>query len=96
MAYRSVMGENCTMHATGGATDAHSFPELVTAGALFTIDMGPPINYHGLDEGAPLTDLENSGKILLYLLQQELAAPVEQLGDRMKGFMRMRVSAERL
>ena len=96
MAYRSVMGENCTMHATGGATDAHSFPELVTAGALFTIDMGPPINYHGLDEGALLTDLENSGKILLYLLQQELAAPVEQWTIAMKGFMRMRVSAERL
>jgi succinyl-diaminopimelate desuccinylase len=71
-AYRSIMGDNCPMRAIGGATDAHGWLELVTAGALFTDNLGPPVNYHGLDEGAPLTDLENSGKILLYLLLQEL------------------------
>lgn len=60
------------MRATGGATDAHGRLNLVTAGALFTENFGPPVNYHGIDEGAPLTDLENSGKILLYLLNQEL------------------------
>jgi succinyl-diaminopimelate desuccinylase len=78
MAYRSIMGENCPMQAIGGATDAHGRLELVTAGALFTDNLGPPVNYHGLDEGAPLTDLENSGKILLYLLLQELDIPVKQ------------------
>lgn len=78
LAYRAVMGENCPMYATGGATDAHEYNNLVTAGALFTTDFGPPINYHGINEGAPLTDLEDSGKILIYLLKQELNAP-EQL-----------------
>ncbi|MCW5198675.1 dipeptidase, partial [Desulfobulbus sp. F3] len=72
MAYRSVMGSNCPMQAVGGSTDAHGYLNLVTAGTLFTDSFGPPVNYHGLDEGAPLLDLENSGKILLQLLQQEL------------------------
>jgi succinyl-diaminopimelate desuccinylase len=84
IAYRAVMGENCPMRAIGGGTDAHGDLHLVTAGALFTDDMGPPINYHGLDEGAPLIDLENSSKILLYLLRQETGANsttvAEQLG----------------
>lgn len=71
-AYRSIMGENCPMRATGGATDAHGRLNLVTAGALFSDNFGPPVNYHGIDEGAPLPDLENSGKILLYILRQEL------------------------
>jgi succinyl-diaminopimelate desuccinylase len=71
-AYRSIMGENCPMRATGGATDAHGRTNLVTAGALLSENFGPPVNYHGIDEGAPLSDLENSGKILLYILRQEL------------------------
>ena len=71
-AYRSIMGENCPMRATGGVTDAHGRLNLVTAGALLSENFGPPVNYHGIDEGAPLTDLENSGKILLYILSQEL------------------------
>lgn len=66
------------MQAIGGATDAHGRLELITAGSLFTDDLGPPINYHGLDEGAPLTDLENSGKILLRLLLQEIEIPEER------------------
>ncbi|WP_170291604.1 M20/M25/M40 family metallo-hydrolase [Heliobacterium mobile] len=78
MAYRSIMGDNCPMQAIGGATDAHGRLELITAGALFTDNLGPPVNYHGIDEGAPLTDLENSGKILLYLLTQELGTKEEQ------------------
>jgi succinyl-diaminopimelate desuccinylase len=78
MAYRSVVGDNCPMQAVGGATDAHGYLDLVTAGALFTDSFGPPINYHGLDEGAPLSDLENSGKILLQLLLQELKSPQTQ------------------
>lgn len=77
-AYRAIMGNNCPMHATGGATDAHGYLELVTAGALFTTNFGPPVNYHGIDEGAPLIDLENSGKILLELLQKELCVQTSQ------------------
>lgn len=71
-AYRSIMGENCPMRATGGVTDAHGRLNLATAGALLSENFGPPVNYHGIDEGAPLIDLENSGKILLYILSQEL------------------------
>ncbi len=82
LAYRAIMGENCPMYATGGATDAHEYPNLVTAGALFTTDFGPPINYHGINEGAPLTDLEDSGKILIYLLKQELNAPEQLKGTQ--------------
>jgi succinyl-diaminopimelate desuccinylase len=63
-AYREVIGESCPMHAIGGGTDAKGHPELVAAGALFTESLGPPINFHGLNEGAPLIDLENSAKIL--------------------------------
>ena len=63
-AYRKVMGESCPMHAIGGGTDAKGHPELVAAGALFTESLGPPINFHGLNEDAPLIDLENSAKIL--------------------------------
>ncbi|HJV77140.1 MAG TPA: M20/M25/M40 family metallo-hydrolase, partial [Paludibacter sp.] len=81
MAYRSIMGENCPMQAIGGATDAHGYLELATAGALFTDSLGTPVNYHGLDEGAPITDLENSGKILLYLLTQELQLPEKPQSD---------------
>ena len=50
-AYREVMGESCPMHAIGGGTDAKGHPELVAAGALFTESLGPPINFHGLNEG---------------------------------------------
>ena len=68
-AYREVMGESCPMHAIGGGTDAKGHPELVAAGALFTESLGPPINFHGLNEGAPLIDLENSARILLRMMQ---------------------------
>jgi succinyl-diaminopimelate desuccinylase len=67
-AYREVIGESCPMHAIGGGTDAKGHPELVAAGALFTKSLGPPINFHGLNEGAPLIDLENSAKILLRMM----------------------------
>jgi succinyl-diaminopimelate desuccinylase len=76
MAYRRVMGDNCPLRAIGGGTDAHGNPRLVVAGALFTDDLGPPVNYHGLDEGAPLIDLENSRKILIEWLHREISAPV--------------------
>ena len=85
-AYRAVMGENSPMRATGGGTDAKGFLNLVTAGALFFDNMGPPVNYHGLDEGAPLVDLVNSGKILLNLLQQELPVSIAQDHSPTDGF----------
>ena len=71
-AYRATMGMNCPMYAVGGGTDAKGHPELVAAGALFTDNLGPPINFHGLDEGVPLIDLQNSAKILIHLFKQEV------------------------
>jgi succinyl-diaminopimelate desuccinylase len=71
-AYLSVMGKACPMYAIGGATDAKDHPELVAAGALFGRSMGPPVNFHGLDEGAPVDDLMNSAEIVLTLLRQAI------------------------
>jgi succinyl-diaminopimelate desuccinylase len=59
------------MLAIGGGTDAKGKPQLVAAGALFTSDLGAPINYQGIDEGAPIIDLVNSQKILISLLREE-------------------------
>lgn len=73
-AYRAAMGENSPMYAIGGGTDAKNHLALIAAGALFTQDMGPPVNYHGLDEGAPIVDLQNSANILMSLMEQELNA----------------------
>jgi succinyl-diaminopimelate desuccinylase len=67
-AYEKVMGTPTPMLAIGGGTDAKGHPALVGAGALFSDDLGPPINYHGLDEGAPLDDLRTSGRILYRLV----------------------------
>jgi len=67
-AYEEVMGTPTAMLAIGGGTDAKGHPALVGAGALFSDDLGPPINYHGLDEGAPLDDMRTSGRILYRLL----------------------------
>lgn len=71
-AYREVIGVSCPMRAIGGGTDAKGNPELVAAGALFTNSLGPPINFHGVNEGAPIIDLENSAKVLQRILENEL------------------------
>ena len=70
-AYRDAMGVDSPMLAIGGGTDAKGKPQLVAAGALFTSIVGAPINFHGIDEGAPIMDLVNSKKILISLLRGE-------------------------
>ncbi|CAN5343495.1 hypothetical protein BH09CHL1_BH09CHL1_18970 [soil metagenome] len=70
-AYRDALGVDTPMYAVGGGTDAKGQPELVAAGALFTDSLGAPINFHGIDEGAPIIDLVNSQKILVSLLRGE-------------------------
>jgi succinyl-diaminopimelate desuccinylase len=47
----------------------------VVAEALFTTDVGAPINYHGIDEGEPIVDLVNSKQILISLLRGEAGLP---------------------
>ena len=70
-AYRDALGVDSPMRAIGGGSDAKGQPELVAAGALFTGSLGAPINFHGIDEGAPIVDLVNSQKILVSLLRGE-------------------------
>ncbi len=70
-AYRDALGVDSPMLAVGGGTDAKGQPELVAAGALFTTFLGDPINFHGINEGAPIVDLVNSQKILISLLRGE-------------------------
>lgn len=71
-AYQDVIREPCPIIAVGGATDAHGIGNLIAAGALFTTDFGPPINFHGLDEGAPLVDFRLSAQILLQILLRQV------------------------
>ena len=71
--FEEVMGVACPQIATGGGTDAKGFPSLVAAGALFSADLGPPINFHGLSEGAPIDDLHNSALILYHILLQQVS-----------------------
>jgi succinyl-diaminopimelate desuccinylase len=78
-AYKDVLGEDCPMRAVGGGTDAHGNLSLVAAGALFTGSFGPPINFHGLNEGAPIEDLIKGKKILTALLLDE--AGRKETGD---------------
>ncbi len=74
-AYRDALGVDTPMLAIGGGTDAKGSPQLVAAGALFTTSFGAPINFHGIDEGAPIVDLVNSEKILVSLLRAEAGLP---------------------
>ena len=71
-AYKDIIGSDCPRLAIGGGTDAKGNNELIAAGALFTDNLGPPINYHGIDEGAPFTDLEKGFSILYQLMVNEI------------------------
>lgn len=71
-AFRQVMNEQCPARAIGGGTDAKGNTNLIAAGALFTEQLGPPINFHGFDEGAPVEDLRRSAGILYRLLADEV------------------------
>lgn len=68
---RDALGVDSPMRGVRGGTDAKGQPELVAAGALFTGGLGAPINFHGINEGAPIADLVNSQKILVSLQRGE-------------------------
>jgi succinyl-diaminopimelate desuccinylase len=74
-AYEEVTGTPCPLFAIGGGSDAHAYPNLIAAGALFSADFDPPINYHGSNEGAPLEDLRLSARILWQLLLRRISDP---------------------
>lgn len=71
-AYQKVTGESCPLRAIGGGTDAKGHTQLFAAGPLMTGNFGPPINYHGHMEKAPLDDLKVSAKILYGWLKQQV------------------------
>ena len=72
-AYQRAVGSPMPLAAIGGGTDAKGFVNLVAAGPLFSLAFGPPINYHGLGEGAPIEDLRLSARILYQIMLGEVA-----------------------
>ena len=72
-AFQDVMGRSCPEIAVGGGTDAKGNLQLIAAGALFTQNLGPPINFHGINEGVPVGDLQDSAKILYQLMRNEFS-----------------------
>lgn len=71
-AYEAVMGTACPPLAIGGATDAKGNLNFIAAGALFTEKFGPPVNFHGFNEGAPVQDLKLGGRILYKMLVNQI------------------------
>ena len=71
-AYMRVMGEPTPARAIGGGTDAKGHNTLIAAGALFTNELGPPINFHGINEGAPVEDLKNGARIIYRLFVDQI------------------------
>ena len=71
-AYMRVMGEPTPARAIGGGTDAKGNNTLIAAGALFTDELGPPINFHGINEGAPVEDLKNGARIIYRLFVDQI------------------------
>ena len=72
-AYTRVVGTPMPLAAIGGGTDAKGLVNLVAAGPLFSLAFGPPVNYHGLNEGAPIEDLRLSARILYQIMLGEIA-----------------------
>lgn len=71
-AFKHITGESCPMHAIGGGTDARGQPNLIAAGPLFKTVMNYPVNYHSINEAAPVKDLLLSRNILVEILKQEI------------------------
>lgn len=83
-AYEMVTNKPPTMLAIGGGTDAKGHTFLLAVGPLFNPRLGPPINYHGIGEGAPITALMESTKILFatFALQIEKGKPSDKVQIR--------------
>lgn len=73
-AFKEVTGKECPVLAIGGGTDAKGYPELIAAGSLFTDSLGPPVNFHGINEGAPIEDLRKGARILYRIFLNEVEA----------------------
>lgn len=93
-AFEKVLGEPCPARAIGGGTDAKGNTNLIAAGALFTENMGPPINYHGFNEGAPVEDLRKSADILYGLLADEVTGAAKSSSSARPRFTPMRAAPD--
>jgi succinyl-diaminopimelate desuccinylase len=93
-AYEQVMNTPCPALAIGGGTDAKGNTNLIAAGALFTDKFGPPINYHGIDEGAPVEDLRKSANILYSLLKDEVETAAKSSSAMSPRFTPLRLSPD--
>ncbi len=71
-AYRAVTGKDCPQFVTGGGTDAKGNIMLIAAGPQFDSKIGPPVNLHGDNEGAPIAHLKLSAEILYQVLLNEI------------------------
>ncbi|KAI0560250.1 Peptidase M20 [Gracilaria domingensis] len=74
-AFRKVMKTDPPRLAIGGGTDAKGNLSLLAMGPLFGTNMGNPINYHGISEGAPMIDMQTSTQIIYNLFESELLSP---------------------
>lgn len=81
-AYARIMGHPAPKFAAGGGTDAKGFPFLLGAGPLFAMNMGYPINYHGVGEGAPIEDMKKSTEIMYSIFEQEITSFVKKGANR--------------
>ncbi|WNG16967.1 M20/M25/M40 family metallo-hydrolase [Cystobacter fuscus] len=93
-AFEKALGEQCPRWAIGGGTDAKGNTNLIAAGALFTEKMGPPINYHGINEGAPVEDLRKSADILYNLFKDEVEGATKASSTVRPLFTPMRVAPD--
>jgi succinyl-diaminopimelate desuccinylase len=93
-AFEKARGEPCPARAIGGGTDAKGNTNLIAAGALFTEKMGPPINYHGFNEGAPVEDLRKSADILYRLMTDEVEGAEKASSTVRPLFTPMRVAPD--
>ncbi|WP_245591955.1 M20/M25/M40 family metallo-hydrolase [Cystobacter fuscus] len=93
-AFEKVLGEQCPRWAIGGGTDAKGNTNLIAAGALFTEKMGPPINYHGINEGAPVEDLRKSADILYNLFKDEVEGAAKASSTVRPLFTPMRITPD--
>ena len=71
-AYRAVTGKDCLRVVTGGGTDAKGNITLIAAGPRFDSKIGPPVNLHGDNEGAPIAHLKLSAEILYHIFLNEI------------------------
>lgn len=84
-AFKDVRGHLPPRLAIGGGTDAKGVLNLLAVGPLFSTMMGPPVNYHGISEAAPIVDMKESTKILERTMELEVLNPPSESSRRKRA-----------